>query len=88
MFILAIFEETDRSMVRSPISTTRPPRISGLTLVTTLSFWPWPTYCDLETADSRREMVLLSRGCADCQYFLSLSVALGPGLELDVQRQR
>jgi hypothetical protein len=61
LFILAILEETDRSMVRSPISTMRPPLISGLTLGTTLSFWPWPTYCDLETAASRRERVLLSR---------------------------
>jgi hypothetical protein len=40
LFILAILPETDRSMVRSPISTTRPPLISGLTLETTLSFSP------------------------------------------------
>lgn len=31
LFILAILEETLRSMVRSPISTTRPPTRSGLT---------------------------------------------------------
>lgn len=62
LFILAIFAETERSMVRSPISTTSPPRISGLTLETTLTFLPWPTYCDLETADSMRERVRLSRG--------------------------
>ena len=31
LFIFAIFEETLRSMVRSPTSTTRPPLISGLT---------------------------------------------------------
>ncbi|KXS94400.1 hypothetical protein AC578_7792 [Pseudocercospora eumusae] len=31
LFILAIFDETERSMVRSPISTTRPPRMSGWT---------------------------------------------------------
>lgn len=43
LFILAIFAETDRSMVRSPISTMSPPRISGLTLGTTLSFWPLAT---------------------------------------------
>jgi hypothetical protein len=43
LFILAILAETDRSMVRSPISTTSPPRISGLTLDTTLSFWPFAT---------------------------------------------
>lgn len=31
LFILAILEETERSMVRSPISTTRPPMMSALT---------------------------------------------------------
>lgn len=31
LFILAILEETERSIVRSPISTTNPPTISGLT---------------------------------------------------------
>ena len=31
LFIFAILEETLRSIVRSPISTTRPPMISGLT---------------------------------------------------------
>lgn len=31
LFILAILEETERSMVRSPISTMRPPRMSELT---------------------------------------------------------
>jgi hypothetical protein len=31
LFILAILEETLRSIVRSPISTTRPPTRSGLT---------------------------------------------------------
>lgn len=31
LFILAILEETERSMVRSPISTTRPPMMSELT---------------------------------------------------------
>ena len=59
----AILAETERSMVRSPISTTRPPLISGLTLGTTLSFWPEETYEDLLTADSRRLRVRLSRGC-------------------------
>ena len=49
-------------MVRSPISTTRPPRISGLTSFRTLSFLPW-LYWDLVTAFSRRPRVLLSRGC-------------------------
>ena len=32
LFIFEIFEETLRSIVRSPISTTRPPLISGFTL--------------------------------------------------------
>lgn len=32
LFIFEIFEETLRSIVRSPISTTKPPLISGLTL--------------------------------------------------------
>lgn len=31
LFILAIFAETLRSIVRSPISTTKPPLMSGLT---------------------------------------------------------
>lgn len=31
LFIFAILEETERSMVRSPISTTRPPMMSELT---------------------------------------------------------
>ena len=31
LFILAIFDETLRSMVRSPISTTTPPTMSGFT---------------------------------------------------------
>jgi hypothetical protein len=31
LFILAIFEETDKSIVRSPISTTSPPTMSALT---------------------------------------------------------
>lgn len=35
-----------------------------LTLLVTLSFFPCPTYCDFETADSRRERVLLSRDCS------------------------
>lgn len=63
LFIRAILAETERSIVRSPISTTRPPRMSGFTFGTTLSLWPWPTYWDLLTADSRRLRVRLSRGC-------------------------
>jgi hypothetical protein len=43
LFILDILAATDRSMVRSAISTMRPPLISGLTLGTTLSFWPVET---------------------------------------------
>lgn len=70
LFILAILEETDRSMVRSPISTMSPPRISGLTLETTLSFWPLETYCDLLTAASRRERVLLSRAYKTSAFHL------------------
>jgi len=31
LFMRAILDDTLRSIVRSPISTTRPPRISGLT---------------------------------------------------------
>ena len=31
---------------------------------TTLSLWPWETYCDLLTADSRRLRVRLSSGAA------------------------
>lgn len=64
LFILAMREETLRSMVRSPTSTTSPPIMSELTSLVTLSFLPWPTYWDLETAVSRRDSVLLSRGCA------------------------
>lgn len=40
LFIFEIFEETLKSIVRSPISTTKPPLISGFTLGTTLSFLP------------------------------------------------
>jgi len=40
LFILAIREETLRSIVRSPISTMSPPWMSGLTLLVTLSFLP------------------------------------------------
>jgi len=40
LFIFAIRAETLRSIVRSPISTTSPPRISGLTLLVTFSFFP------------------------------------------------
>ena len=68
LFILAILEETLRSMVRSPISTTRPPTMSGLTLVTTLSFLPWLN-SDLATAFSRREMVLASSSCTRWSAF-------------------
>jgi len=68
----AILAETERSMVRSPISTTRPPLISGLTLGTTLSFWPEETYEDLLTADSRRLRVRLSRGYDALVGILSL----------------
>lgn len=57
LFSLTILEDTDKSMVRSPISTTRPPRISGFTSFVTFSFLPGPTYCDLETAASRRDRV-------------------------------
>jgi hypothetical protein len=53
-------------MVRSAISTMSPPRISGLTLGTTLRDWPLATYCEFLMAVSRRLMVLLSRGCC-CQ---------------------
>lgn len=67
LFILAIFAATDLSMVRSAISTMSPPRISGLTLGTTLRVWPLATYCEFLMAFSRRLMVLLSRG-----YILSV----------------
>lgn len=60
LFILASLEDTDKSMVRSPISTTRPPRISGFTSLVTFSFLPGPTYWDLETAASRRDRVRAS----------------------------
>lgn len=40
LFIFEIFEETLRSIVRSPISTTKPPLISGFTFGMTLSFLP------------------------------------------------
>lgn len=62
LFILAILLATDKSMVRSAISTMSPPRISGLTLGTTLSVWPVVTYCEFLMAVSRRLIVLLSRG--------------------------
>jgi hypothetical protein len=35
----------------------------GSTLFVTLSFFPWPTYCDFDTADSSRESVLPSSCC-------------------------
>jgi len=54
---LEILLWTLRSMVRSPTSTTKPPRISGLILVTVLSFLPW-LYSDLAMAVSRRWRVL------------------------------
>ena len=37
LFIFAMREETLRSIVRSPISTTRPPRISGFTCLACIS---------------------------------------------------
>ena len=58
LFILEIFEETLRSIVRSPISTTKPPLISGFTLklislcremdhIRALPLlWPWAFYLD------------------------------------------
>jgi hypothetical protein len=33
------------------------------TLLVTLSFFPWPTYCDFDTADSSRDSVLPSSCC-------------------------
>ena len=62
LFILEILLDTLRSMVRSPISTTRPPRMSGLTLGTTFSFLPW-LYSDLLMAVSRRRRSLSSSFC-------------------------
>ena len=59
---LAILLEIERSMVRSPISTTRPPMREGSTLLETLSFWPVLMKRDLEMAVSRRVMSLGSRG--------------------------
>lgn len=72
LFILAILAATDLSMVRSAISTMSPPRISGLTLGTTLRVWPFWTYCEFLMAFSRREMVLLSRGCVMSVVVLTL----------------
>lgn len=62
---LAILFETDRSTVRSPTSTMRPPRISGLTLLETLRVFPSPTKEDLEMEAWRRLRVLLSREVAE-----------------------
>lgn len=67
LFILAMREETERSMVRSPTSTTRPPIMSELTSLVTLSFLPAPTYWDLLTAASSLARVLLSRACCEFQ---------------------
>lgn len=65
---MAILDETERSIVLSPISTTRPPRMSGFTWLVTFSFLPAPTYADLETAASRRERVLLSNCYRESQH--------------------
>lgn len=50
------------SIVRSPISTTRPPRIDGSIFALTLSFLPW-LYSDFATAASIRFRVRLSSSC-------------------------
>ena len=59
LFILLIFAATLESIVRSPISTISPPRISGLTFVMTFSFLPCE-YSDFPMAVSRRWRSLLS----------------------------
>lgn len=58
---LAILLETDKSTVRSPTSTMRPPRISGLTLLETFRVLPSPTKEDFEMEAWRRLRVLASR---------------------------
>lgn len=62
---LTILLAMDRSTVRSPTSTTRPPRMSALTLLVTLRVLPSPTKEDLEIEAERRLMVLLSKGEAE-----------------------
>lgn len=62
---LAILLAMDRSTVRSPTSTIRPPRMSALTLLVTLRVLPSPTKEDLEIEAERRLTVLLSRGEAE-----------------------
>ncbi|KAH3682577.1 hypothetical protein WICPIJ_006452 [Wickerhamomyces pijperi] len=47
-FNLAILEATDKSTVLSPTSTTKPPKISELTLLVNLKVLPAPTNSDLE----------------------------------------
>lgn len=58
-------EETERSTVRSPTSTMRPPRISGLTLLLTLRLEAFLAKEDLLIDAVRALIVLLSRGVAD-----------------------
>ncbi len=62
LFSLLILPETDKSTVLSPTSTTTPPRISGLTLLLILNFFPSPTKVDFEIAVWIRFKYLFSNG--------------------------